>query len=265
VSIDCHIHLFRKDSPIIPEARHAPTYDALFPSIQKLGQTVDVTKFVLVQTSFMGTNNEFLLEHLRQYPGLCKGVFILDPRTSLDHLRQLKSEGVSGIRLNLFQTDLARSLSDEHLGLIDRCSLAGMSVGIHDDAARLVDILDRINGRADLLVIDHFGRPESLPAAEQDPMYQMLLDRMQHQGAYVKISAPYRAQNMNPQRAYDMLKSALGQDRLLWASDWPWTQNESYLSYESWADPFPTDPAGGANPRLSDQLAVNAARFYGFD
>ena len=264
MSIDCHIHLFRKNDPVIPGARHAPAYDALFPTIQALGHPVGVTKFVLVQTSFMGTNNDFLLEHLRVYPDRCRGVFILDPQTSIDQLRQLKSEGVSGIRLNLFQTDLTQSLSDLHLGLIERCSHVGLSVGIHDDASRLNGILDRIDGRAARLVIDHFGRPESLPEAEQDRVYQSLIERMQKQGAYVKISAPYRAKNMNAAYAYRMLQSALGESQLLWASDWPWTQNENYLSYEGWTNPFSNAP-DHSGERLSDRLADNAARFYGFD
>jgi predicted TIM-barrel fold metal-dependent hydrolase len=115
VSIDSHIHLFQKAHTAIPTARHTPQYDAEFLTVSQLGAAVGVTKFVLVQTSFMGTDNEHLLAHLHQFPDRLRGVFILDKSTSCNELRQLKSQGVVGIRLNLFQTDLSESLSDEHL------------------------------------------------------------------------------------------------------------------------------------------------------
>lgn len=267
MSIDCHIHLFKKGHSAIPNARHTPAYDAEFSEISALAAEVGVTKFVLVQTSFMGTDNDYLLQHMREFPETFRGVFILDASTSREQLRQLKSEGVVGIRLNLFHTDLAKTLSDAHLGLIERCSLEGLSVGLHDDVERLFVILDRIAGRASRLVVDHFGRPESLPLSQDDPTYDKFLERLVIENSYVKISAPYRAPAMNPERAYQKLRQALGEDKLLWASDWPWTQNEKFLTYAQWANPFaPPENAGpGSTQNLSDRLVDNAKAFYGFE
>jgi predicted TIM-barrel fold metal-dependent hydrolase len=138
---------------------------------------------------------------------------------------------------------------------------------LHDDAARLVGILDRIDGRATRLVIDHFGRPESLALAQDDPVYDELLNRMVRDNSYVKISAPYRSPNMNPARAYQKLSQILGEEKLLWASDWPWTQNEDSLTYAQWANPFTgtDDSVGTSHPTLPDRLAKNAKLFYEFD
>ena len=267
MSIDCHIHLFKKGRSAIPNARHTPSYDAELSDVTALAADVGVTKFVLVQTSFMGTDNDYLMQHLHQFPDRLRGVFILAASTSREQLRQLKSEGVVGIRLNLFKTNLASTLSDAHLGLIERCSLEGLSVGLHDDAARLLVILDRIGGRASHLVVDHFGRPESLPLSQDDPGYDKLLERLVIENSYVKISAPYRAPAMNPERAYQKLRQALGEDKLLWASDWPWTQNEKSLTYAQWANPFPAPENGGLGScqTLAERLVKNAKTFYGFD
>lgn len=267
MSIDSHIHLFRQEHAAIPTARHKPQYDATFSAVSALGAEIGVTQFVLVQTSFMGTDNSYLLAHLNQFPERLRGVFILNTSTSRDELRHLKSQGVVGIRLNLYQTDLAESLSQAHLELIERCSLEGLSVGLHDDAARLVGTLDRISGRATRLVIDHFGRPESLALAQDDPVYDRLLEQMVRDNSYVKISAPYRSPNMNPARAYQKLKNALGEEKLLWASDWPWTQNEDSLTYKRWADPF-ADVAiknPGSLSTLAHRLADHSRKFYEFD
>lgn len=257
MSIDCHIHIFKKEHPAIASARHLPQYDALLSEVQSLGKPLGVEQFVLVQTSFMGTNNDYLVEQIQQCPSQLRGVFILAPDTSRATLRDLKSSGVVGIRLNLFGTDLNVSLDPAQLQLIENCSAEGLSIGIHDDAQRLVTILDRIQLRAQRLVIDHFGRPESLPLADQDPVYSALIEKMAAMNAYIKISAPYRAKNMDPARAYHFLEKTLGIDRLLWGSDWPWTQNENYLTYEQWAHPF-----GSVN--LAKLLAPNAKYFYEF-
>lgn len=266
MSIDCHIHLFEKNRSATPDARHVPAYDAEFSTVKKLAAPVGVSRFVLVQTSFMATDNRLLLSHIKAQPETFRGVFILDPSTGSSELRDLKAQGVVGIRLNLFGTDLDRSLTDQHLGLIERCSQEGMSVGLHDDASRLIGVLERISGRADKLVVDHFGRPESLAMAENDPAYDSLLETMMRNNSYVKISAPYRSPNMNPERAFEKLRSVLGETRLLWASDWPWTQNETALSYAWWADPFGKDQPQSqpAQQSLAHRLADNARRFYEF-
>lgn len=267
MSIDSHIHLFKKSHLAIPTARHRPQYDAAFSTIRSLAAQESVEKFVLVQTSFMGTDNSHLLAHLHQFPTQFRGVFILDKSTSRDELRELKSQGVVGIRLNLFQTNLHESLSDEHIKLIDRCSLEGLSVGLHDDATRLIGILDRIEGRASRLVIDHFGRPESLAMAHDDPVFDQLLERMVRDNSYVKISAPYRSPNMNPEFAYQKLRRVLGEEKLLWASDWPWTQSENYLTYKHWVNPFTHASHTNDKPQrsLADRLANNSKLFYEFD
>lgn len=262
MSIDCHVHLFKKNQAKIANPRHLPHYDATLTDLKQFADPVGVTRFVLVQTSFMGTNNDLLLNHLRSDSERLRGVFILNADTTKSELRDLKSQGVTGIRLNLFGTTLRESLDAQQLALVQRCSDEGLSVGLHDDASRLMQILDLIGTRANRLVIDHFGRPESLPLAEQDPAYDRLIDRMCQLACYVKISAPYRSPNMNAQKAFDKLHTKIGADHLLWASDWPWTQHENELTYSDWASKL---TISGAQTNLPKQFEANAKNFYGFD
>jgi predicted TIM-barrel fold metal-dependent hydrolase len=259
VSIDCHIHLFRQTLKTVPNARHLPSYDATLEMLRPLAAKAKVGRFVIVQTSFLGTNNDYLVEEITKDPENLRGVVILAPNCTAQDIADLHRQGVVGLRLNLFKTNLEESLSDEHLSLVERCSAQGWSIGIHDDAARLPEILDRIGDRAPKLVVDHFGRPESYGGDIHHPDYRALLERLVRLGAFVKISAAYRSPGLNVPKAIALLESELGIDKLLWGSDWPWTQHESGRDYTDWSH------ADGRPESLAQRLANNAKSFYEFN
>ena len=258
VSIDCHIHVFKTSLKTIPNARHLPGYDATLEMLRPIAARANVHRFVIVQTSFLGPHNDYLLAEIAKDPQHLRGVVILDACTTTSEIRALSGQGVVGLRLNLFKTDLEQTLSDDHLAMVQRCSDAGWSIGIHDDASRLPAILDRIGDRAPKLVIDHFGRPESYGGDIQHTDYRALLKRLAAMGTYVKISASYRSPGLDVPRAIELLKGELGEDKLLWASDWPWTQHEAGRDYLQWAH------ADGEANALAQRLSKNAELFYEF-
>ncbi|MEN9793743.1 MAG: hypothetical protein RJA17_283, partial [Pseudomonadota bacterium] len=201
---------------------------------------------------------DYLLGEIAKDPQHLRGVVILDACTSAAEIRALGRQGVVGLRLNLFKTDLEQTLSEDHLAMVQRCSDAGWSIGIHDDAVRLPQILDRIRDRAPKLVIDHFGRPESYGGDIHHTDYRVLLKRLAATNAYVKISASYRSPGLDVPSAIGLLRDELGEDKLLWASDWPWTQHEAGRGYIQWAH------ADGETNSLAQRLAKNAELFYEF-
>ncbi len=258
MAIDCHIHVFKTSLKTIPNARHLPGYDATLEMLRPIAARAQVNRFVIVQTSFLGPNNDYLLAEIAKDPENLRGVVILEPSASEAQINELGRQGIVGLRLNLFKTHLEESLSAERLALVQRCTDAGWSIGIHDDASRLPAILDRIEGRAPKLVIDHFGRPESYGGDIHHPDYRALLRRLATMGAYVKISAAYRSPGLDTPRAIDLLRDELGEDKLLWASDWPWTQHEAGQDYVRWAH------ADGEDNSLAQRLSKNAELFYEF-
>ena len=258
MAIDCHIHVFKTSLKTIPNARHLPGYDATLEMLRPIATRAQVSRFVIVQTSFLGPNNDYLLGEIAKDPENLRGVVILEPSASEAQINELGRQGIVGLRLNLFKTDLEESLSAEHLELVQRCTDAGWSIGIHDDASRLPAILDRIGDRAPKLVIDHFGRPESYGGDIHHADYRLLLRRLAAMGAYVKISAAYRSPGLDTPRAIDLLRDELGEDKLLWASDWPWTQHEAGQDYVRWAH------ADGEDNSLAQRLSKNAELFYEF-
>ena len=56
---------------------------------------------VLVQPSFLGTDNRYLLEALRGCPQRLRGVVMLEPTVSDAELQAMDALGVCGMRLNL--------------------------------------------------------------------------------------------------------------------------------------------------------------------
>ena len=70
-AIDSHAHVFRRGLPLAPVHRHAPDYDALLADYLALLDAHAVSHAVLVQPSFLGTDNSFLLDAVRAVRSGC--------------------------------------------------------------------------------------------------------------------------------------------------------------------------------------------------
>ncbi len=255
MSIDTHVHLFHPGLPRAPHARHDPRYEAAFATLDALGAASGVTRFVVVQPSFLGTDNDFLLAEIAARPARLRGVAVLDPATPGSRLDELVRAGVTGVRLNLLGTDHAVSLDAAQLALVERCAAHGLSVELHDDCERLVAALEKVLPRGARTVVDHFGRPQQ---GLDSPAFRRLLELGGRHALYAKVSAPYRTAGLDARAAFAALESALGPGRLLWGSDWPWTQHERALTYDGWCRAI--DPGGS----LPARLAPAAEALYGF-
>src|SRR5688500_20326153 len=100
-AVDSHAHVFARGLPLAPQRRHAPDYDALLADYLALLDAHAVSHAVLVQPSFLGTDNRFLLDALRACPQRLRGVVIVEPVIGEDELAAMDRQGVCGIRLNL--------------------------------------------------------------------------------------------------------------------------------------------------------------------
>ena len=100
--VDAHAHVFRRDLPLAPNARHAPQRDALLDEYLGLLDRHGITHAVLTAPSFLGTDNSFLLRALAREPARLRGTVIVDPDVDTGELRRLQGSGVTGVRLNFF-------------------------------------------------------------------------------------------------------------------------------------------------------------------
>lgn len=259
--IDAHAHVFARDLPTAADARYVPAYDAT--PAQYLAQldAHGVTAGVLVQPSFLGTDNGYLLQALARAPQRLRGVAVIEAAVGEADLARLHGAGVRAIRFNPFQRAVRCALSSPPWrSILARIAALGWHVVVHEAGEALVDLLEQLHGFAAPVVVDHLGRPGTdrrLNAAVEDAV----LRRSAAGTVYVKLSAPYRGDAAATARAAAHYLQALGPQRLLWGSDWPWPNFEhrhDYAATLDWLTAIVAAPADRA------ALHAAAARLYGF-
>lgn len=231
--IDTHAHVFHRGLKLAPGRRYAPDYDApLSLYLDQLDHN-GMTNGVLVQPSFLGTDNSYLVECLKQTSGRLRGIAVVDPTVSTDELRELDRAGVVGIRLNLVGRPLPDLAASEWKGLLANVKAMGWQVEIQRNASDLAVLAPQLLDHGINVVLDHYALPDP-KLGVADPGIQSVLKLGATKNVWVKISAPYRngpASESFAKEAYPLLRDAYGLDRLLWGSDWPHTQFEPTQSY----------------------------------
>lgn len=266
--VDCHFHIFEA-GPAAPAARYRPPYAASLREWQRLAGGLGDAFGVVVQTSFLGTDNTALLAALRAMPERLRGVAVVDPDVSDAALRELDDAGVRGIRLNLYRDAGWRRIGTAPWrALFARIAALGWHVELHTDngdGSTVLAALDAALSAGDMpVVLDHFGRPGAAGVA--DPVFGVAAAVRARRQVWVKCSAPYRlvAPGAWRELAQRWLE-VVGTDRLLWGTDWPWTNHEAAeragecSELSRWPGTTPADAS------LNEALRWrNAAALYGF-
>ena len=233
---DGHAHVFRSDLPMVENRRYTPEYHAEMEQYIGHLRTNDLDGALLVQPSFLGTDNSYLLSVLAntaQSKGLIfRGTAVLEPDTTEAQLMELHKSGIVGLRLNLVgQSDSFQP--DAWIPLLRRIDRLGWHLEIHCEGVNLAGVLESVLPYCQTVVVDHFGLPTQSNVANC-PGQQAILAAPKQQ-IMVKTSAPYRVfPEIGSQQAavqcneiFKRLYEHLGSDALLWGSDWPWTRFET--------------------------------------
>jgi len=269
--IDAHAHVFERGLPLARQRRYAPDYDAPLDVYLAQLDTHDVSRGVLVQPSFLGTDCDYLLAALRRAPDRLRGVAVVEPDCGREALTAMARAGVVGVRLNLVglpDQPVETNLTPETLAHVRQL---GWHVEVHAEAARLERIVRPLLDKGLNVVVDHFGRPDPALGVD-DEGFRRLLDLASTHRVWVKISAAYRnwslaeGEHSAPRFAHDavrLLTEAFGVDRLMWGSDWPHTQFEASQEFGRTLDALRT-----LVPNEAERRAIScgtSARFYRFD
>lgn len=233
---DGHAHVFRAALPMASDRRYTPKYDAPINYYVDLLRGADLDGAILAQPSFLGTDNSYLIDVLFTASVVerlkLRGVAVLDPAATTQDLIRLSGAGYIGARLNLVGKPAPLDL-DLWSPLIRRIDALGWHVEVNCEGSKLAPVLRFLQDRCARIVVDHFGLPrtgEPLNCPGQEAILAAQPGRV-----FVKASAPYRvfpelrsdaaAERCVP--IFHRLFNHLGPERLLWGSDWPWTQYES--------------------------------------
>ncbi|ARP85272.1 amidohydrolase family protein [Bordetella genomosp. 9] len=234
LAVDTHAHVFLRGLPMQDRRRYTPDHDATLDDYLGHLDRHGLTHGVLVQPSFLGTDNRFLLQALAQARGRLRGVVVIEPGISPEELRRLHQAGVRGIRLNLFGLPTPELAGAEWQSLLTALRALDWHVEVHAPAGRLRESLDVLIPSGCRVVVDHFGRPDGV----EDAGFHYLLQQASSGRIWVKLSAAYRiwpqdGRDAQARQAATRLLAAYGPERLLWGSDWPHTENQYHADYAS--------------------------------
>lgn len=221
--------MFTRDLTLTSQRRYSVDYDATIVDYLALLDDNGLRGGVLVQPSFLGTDNAYLLAALAAAPRRLRGIAVVPVGVSDSALSALGRSGVVGIRLNLIgQPDPDFDDADWRAHLA-RIAARDWQIEVQCEAGRLPALLPPLLRSGARLVIDHFGRPDARTGVD-DPGFRSLLEFGPSRKVWVKLSGAYRlgAKGWDvAAAAAPRLLGAFGLDRLLWGSDWPHTQFET--------------------------------------
>ena len=235
-AIDTHAHVFRRGLKLADVRRYAPDYDATPEDYLRQLDHNGISHGVLIQPSFLGTDNSYVLEALRKYPVRLRGVAVVQPNIAKTALVDMDREGIVGIRLNLMGLPVPDFRSDPWPSLLRTVVDLGWHVELHRHAADLAKIVDVLLKSGVNIVLDHFGLPDQKLGVNDPGFRSLLASAESSRRVWLKLSGLYRngaagVGEKNTMGAIPLLRQSFGVDRLVWGSDWPHTAFEKVMEY----------------------------------
>ena len=224
-SCDAHFHIFERGYPHVPN----PLYtfpDGTLEQYLALTDFLGISRMVLVQPTFYGTDNSLTLDVLRRCGARCRAVVRVEEDVADAELDQYDDLGVRAIRLDLFAR--AELPTAEIIAYVRRMALRtaprGWHLQFYTPGWVVRDLLPFLADFDEPFVIDHMGymkEEDGLTPADADRLLEVLRD---NGNCWIKLSGPYRIAKGKPLSSVQELGTALVRtrpDRLLWGSDWP--------------------------------------------
>ena len=244
--IDAHVHVWTDEYERYPfAAGHDPAVAkplTFFPAdILGHARPNGVERIVLVQMSYYGTDNAYMLDVMSQHPGVFSGIGVVDTRDTKpdEEMVRLAQRGVRGFRIAAGSSSQAswldgdsftrmfRAGADHNLAL---CPLIG------PDALQALD--RRCREFPDTpVIIDHLCCIGAGDRPIDDADVAALCEMAVHRRVMVKVSAFYALGAKTPPYAdlAELIRrvlEAFGPERLMWASDCPYQVQDTH-TYEA--------------------------------
>lgn len=244
--IDAHVHVWTPDTELYPLAAgygrdemKPPSFtpEELFEHARPCG----VDRVVLIQMSFYGFDNSYMLDTMRNHPGVYSGVAVIDDSSSnpANQMRELAKQGVRGFRIYPRNLPVDRWLGGDGMRTMWKCGgedgLA-MCHLVNPDALAAIDVQCK-EFPTTPVVIDHFARigvDGTIRPRDVDALCRLA----RHRKTYVKLSAFYalgakKSPYLDLISMIRRLLDAFGPERLMWATDCPYQVQEGHTYSDS--------------------------------
>jgi predicted TIM-barrel fold metal-dependent hydrolase len=232
--IDAHVHVWTPDIKRYPLAKGYSKKDMQPPSFTpeelfEHARPAGVSRIVLIQMSFYGYDNSYMLDTMKRFPGVFSGVAVIDEdNRPAEIMRELKEQGVRGFRIRPGERPRDKWLDGDGMAAMWKCGAdEGLSMChlIDPDSLPAVDRMCRKFPKTPV-VIDHFARI-GVDGVIRGEDLKRLCDLAQHKLVTVKISAFYalgakRAPYVDLRPMIRRLLDSYGPQRLMWATDCPY-------------------------------------------
>jgi 2-pyrone-4,6-dicarboxylate lactonase len=220
---DCHAHVIGDGVryPYVGERSYTPP-EATAQAYLAMHDALGIERGVLVQVSVHGTDNQLLIETLRQHPDRLRGVSVVPPNVTDAELERLAAAGIRALRLNvLFGGGIGFDALEP---LAAKATVFGLHLELLADAASLDELAPRLARLEVPFVVDHMGfRPTS--GGLHDAGFQALLRLLDNPLAWVKLAGSYRVSSKGGDYRdtipFAQALVAKAPERLVWGSDWP--------------------------------------------
>ena len=246
--IDAHAHVFMRSLKAYAGARYVPDYDASWQSLLALAAENKVDRAVILQPSFLGFDNSYLLEALKAEPDRLRGVPWVSPSVEVTAAdwEEMARLGVRGLRFPIFS--LPAPNWPAYADMLAEALRRDWPIHLHVEGRRLPSILPFLLDGGHKVVIPHFGMFDRTLGPLRDPGFELLLQKAGTRQIWVVLSGAYRVGHERARPAAPLLLSAFGPDRLMWGSDWPHTDTNldrktTYQESLQWLEQWVPDAA----------------------
>lgn len=232
--IDAHVHIWTDDFKRYPLASGTTRAKMELPRflpehIFNHARPSGVNRIVLIQMSYYGTDNSYLLDIIAQHPDVFRGIAIAD--LNAPNLQQtvarLKGSGVRGVRISIVDEDGEAALKSGNLDVIFRLAEKEQLAVCPLINPEYLDALARVCDRfpQTRVVIDHLGRI-GMSGCIDDRQVKQLCSMSRFPEVRVKVSAFYalgekRPSHLDLRDLIHRVYNAFGSRRLMWGSDCP--------------------------------------------
>jgi 2-pyrone-4,6-dicarboxylate lactonase len=230
---DSHFHIFGSPERFPyrdPNLRYAPPYAPLDQYLER-AQRIGIERFVFVQPSAYGRDNECQLEAMAAMGDRCRGIVDIDENAPDALFESLHRQNVRGIRINVSPVhkpdpQLAGRLLPRINALEPRCRAFGWHLDFLLPGWLTDQLLDRITSLEIDHSLAHLGMFQAAEGPHQ-PGFRRLLDKLERGSGrtWVKLTGFYRISRKPPHYSdVGPMVAALvaaAPDRLIWGSDDP--------------------------------------------
>jgi predicted TIM-barrel fold metal-dependent hydrolase len=275
-SCDCHVHVIGPKArfPLPTNRRYTPS-DATAAELAAMLKRLGMTRVVIIQPSFYGTDNACTLDGMAQV-GNARGVAVLPDKVPGTELDSLHKQGIRGLRLNIATAGGApvEEIKAKLAAAAKLCERHGWHVQLFVAADAIEPLAPMLRSLPVDSVFDHFGL--ITPGTTGGPL-RALQGLLENGKIWVKISGAYRISSDPNDARIDPLARALckaNPERIVWGSDWPHTPPHTIQKPLDQESPFQNINTRGLLdllPRwLQDEaliarvLVTNPAKLYDF-